>query len=118
MGGDVPYAADVDDESGLYSNTPGIGEMPTAGGIFGGSMNPALIAAAAQVFSSAVAPSPAGPSRADAANNLAFDNSGFVVDFGPGGATSSKSTGVPSWLLAAGLAGAVLVGLVWIKKKA
>ncbi len=81
-------------------------------------MNPALIAAAAQVFSSAVAPSPAGPSRADASNAFTFDNSGFVVDFGPGGATSSKAAGVPSWLIGAGLVGAVLMGLVWIKKKA
>lgn len=81
-------------------------------------MNPALIAAAAQVFSSAVAPSPAGPSRADAANNIAFDNSGFVVDFGPGGATSSKSAGVPSWLIGVAVGGAILMGLVWIKKKA
>lgn len=81
-------------------------------------MNPALIAAAAQVFSSAVAPSPAGPSRADAANSFAFDNSGFVVDFGPGGATSTKAGGVPTWLIAAAMSGAVLMGLVWIKKKA
>ncbi len=81
-------------------------------------MNPALIAAAAQVFSSAVASPPAGPSRADASNNFAFDNSGFVVDFGPGGATSSKTAGVPSWLIAGAVAGAVLMGLVWIKKKA
>lgn len=82
--------------------------------------NPALawFSAASPILSKALGPSTAGPSRVDSANSFAFDNSGFVVDFGAGSATSSKTSGVPSWLLAAGLVAFTLAGIVWIKKKA
>lgn len=82
--------------------------------------NPALawFSAASPILSKALGPSTAGPSRVDSANSFSFDNSGFVVDFGEGGATSSKTAGVPSWLLAAGLVAFTLAGIVWIKKKA
>ncbi len=82
--------------------------------------NPALawFSAASPILSKALAPSSAGPSRVDSANTITFDNSGFVVDFGPGNATSSKTAGVPSWLLATGVVALTLAGIVWIKKKA
>lgn len=92
-----------------------------AGGAAGAvaAANPALawFQAASPILSKTLGGSPAGPSRVDSANSFTFDNSGFVVDFGAGGATSSKVGGLPSWLIATALAGAVLVGVVWIKKK-
>lgn len=82
--------------------------------------NPALawFTAASPLLGKALGPSSAGPSRVDSANSFTFDNSGFVVDFGPGGATSSKTAGVPSWLVAATIGAIALAGIVWIKKKA
>lgn len=103
------YAADVDDAGGLAA---GVGAAAAAG-------VPALawFQAASPILSKVVGGSPAGPSRADSYTSATFDNSGFVVDFGPGGATSSKTTGVPSWLIAAGIVSVALAGIVWIKKK-
>lgn len=92
--------------------------LPQTGG---GSVAPSALAwfqAASPILSKVAGGNPAGPSRVDSANSFTFDNSGFVVDFGPGNATSSKTAGVPSWLIAAAVGAAALAGIVWIKKKA
>lgn len=109
----------MSDWSDGVAGTGGPGLIAGAGGAAAAGV-PALawFQAASPILSRAIGGSPAGPSRVDSVNNLTFDNSGFVVDFGPGGATSSKAEGVPPWLIAAGIVAAALAGIVWIKKKA
>lgn len=98
------------------ANGPGLLQGAGAAAAAG---NPALawFTAASPVLSKVLGPSNAGPSRVDSANSFGFDNSGFVVDFGAGSATSSKAEGIPPWLVAVAVGLVGLAGIVWIKKK-
>lgn len=69
-----------------------------------------LLNAGSSVLGSALAPAPAGPSRADSGVNSNFDNSGWTVNTGSGSASASQ---LSPWLL-----GLIAFGaLLWFKKK-
>ncbi len=66
--------------------------------------------AASSVLGAALAPSPS-PAYSDAGGYASFDNSGFAVDFGPGGISQTQPMSL--WVLA----GLGLLVLVWLKKQ-
>lgn len=58
--------------------------------------------------------SPAGPSSARQSNSYAFDNSGFVVNTGPGSTSAGVASDLPSWVFPALVA---LGMMVWLKSR-
>jgi hypothetical protein len=100
----------------LYFDDWGVGSDLDAGARLvdapgGGMIDPMWIQAGSQVLGQALKPSGA-PSYAESGgyNSISNDFSGFVVDFGPGSATSSAGIAWYVWVLLA------LVALIWIKK--
>lgn len=98
----------------------GVASGEGGGSVAGGSMDPmtgALINAGSSVLGKALAPSSAGPSRADSTQwlNQSWDNSGWTVSTG-----SSKAAGgargldLPPWMI---LGAVALAALAWIKTK-
>lgn len=84
----------------------------------GGGMDPmtaAMVSAGSNVLGKALAPSSAGPSRADSGGQTwaTFDNSGWTVATGAGNAAASRGLELPSWVWIA----AAVVAVVWVRRK-
>ena len=86
-----------------------------AAGVAAVTANPALawFAAASPLLGKVLDQPAAGPSRAESSSYASFDNSGFVVDFGPGSATAAGA--LSRWWIAVAALGAVGL-IVWLKK--
>jgi hypothetical protein len=82
----------------------------------GDPMTAAMISAGSNVLGKALAPSSAGPSRADSGgqNWTTLDNSGWTVATGGAKAEGSRGLDVPAWAL---IAVAVVVSLAWVRRK-
>ena len=84
-------------------------------------MDPSTLAwinAGSKVLGSALQRPPQTSSAVSSASQFStFDNSGWSVALGDG-ASASASGGLPPWVLAAGIATAALLGIVWIKRRA
>lgn len=88
-------------------------------GSMGGGMDPmtsAMISAGSNVLGKALAPSSAGPSRADSGgqNWLSFDNSGWTVSTGSSKAEAAVGLSFPPWLMAVA---ALLAAVAWVRTK-
>lgn len=102
---------------------PGVGAATAAGPVLDGLPGPGGIPvsvwmqAGSAVLGKALGPSSAGPSRADSSAYVStpFDSSNWSVATGGDGRATSAA-GLPSWVIAAGMVGALVAGVVWIKK--
>lgn len=75
----------------------------------------AWINAGSNVLGKALSPGGApSESRSGVTSSTSFDNSGWNVAFGSGSASSSA--GVSPWLIGGGIFGAVVVGVVLVKR--
>lgn len=106
--------------SGIAGFMPGDDVLRPAGDVFGGGMDPITAAtwinAGSNVLGKALAPSSAGPSRADSSlwQQNTFDNSGWTV--ATGGSTAqggARGLDLPPWMI---LGAVALVVVVWAKK--
>jgi len=98
--------------SGVYDATD---KVLSSGGGMDPAMMSALISGGSQVLSKAMAPSSAGPSRADSSLNnwQSFDNSGFTVAMGGSEATATRGLDLPWYVWAGGL----VVAALWVKRR-
>lgn len=110
----------------LYFDDWGVGSdavdsvLKPGGGMFDGLTGAQLLTAGSSVLSSALAPSPAGPSNAVSGNGYmatSFDNSGWTVATGKASAEGGDRGIDLNQLAILGLAALVVIGWVRTKKR-